>query len=298
MNMHTTIALSQKVSAAVSAINDPVRVSDLAKSIYSVMRPLVDYNDVVSEAQEAFQDAAGARETGRAGILLALADLASKHNMTDGEVGLATAQAVKLANKVESEKALATFQADCKLAMGAKVRNHVARIHSLVAQTWANEKEQPKELPRPLAKAFKREYHVFKSALVLTREEGHHVLQHACDVVAWAEEHNPDFDPKKVLGRIETMKAEIAKMYGDFPVEHLKSATEFLDEIGEEALKAARRHLMKAQANVVDAIPVTALPLPVVVATPTTVVNVEPEVEEIDPVEQYLREQDEELIAG
>lgn len=277
----------------------PSRVSDIAKAIYAAASGITGDDADVKQAQDEFTAAAEARNLGRVKIMIDLGNASNSGNWTEGEITLAVSQAIGMGNSPESKKALATFAADIKAAMHPNVRGKVRSIHALVDEVWSAEKEAGNDAPKPCKKAFQRFAHMFKGALVGTRD-GTVILHGPSDVVFWAKQNDPDHDADKVRKKLDTMAADIAKIAANFPVSHFGSITEFLSEVSTEALKAARDGLLQAERDVTDSHklgPVAPMnntatfqPTP----TPTTVVEEVFAVEDVvsDPVEDYLAELD------
>lgn len=282
--------------SAPATTTNPSRVADIAKAIYAATSTITGDDEAVREAQQGVVDASQAKQAGRIGILVTLGGLSAQGKWTDAEVGLAVTQAIGKANSPESKKALQTFAADIKAAMHPNVRDRVASIHALCEQVWSAEAETDKDTPKPCRKAFQRQYHMLKSALVGAKD-GTVVLHGPSDVVFWATQNDPDFNAGKVMKRLASIAAEIAVFQANFPVSHFEGITGFLGEISEDALKAARSEQLVKQEDL------TASHTLAPVVTPTTVVNasvdetpveedeVEDEVEaEVahDPIEDYL----------
>jgi hypothetical protein len=294
-----------------SASTTPVassRVVDIAKQIFAATQGMLDDDQLVNDANKALKDAADGRVTGRIGILVTIGNLSSAGQWSDKDIANAVHHATdKLANDPDRKKSLQTFASDIKAAAHPNTRDQVARIHALCNQVWTAEKEAAeldKSVPKPCAKAFKREYHMFKSALV-GYKDGTLVLAGPSDVVYWANQNDPDFDTKKVMKKLESLAAEIAGIKANFPVSHFTGIEEFLSEISEDTLKAARDEQLAKQRDLTESH--TLAPLPAAVAAKvatTTVVSApveqviptryeedeEPEVEEVetDPTEAWL----------
>lgn len=284
-----------------SAIVQPSsRVADIAKAIYAAAAGISADDDAVRDAQGKVLEAADAKQAGRIGVLVTVGRLSSHGAWTDAEIGMAVTQVVGgsktngMANNPAQKKALQTFASDLKAAMHPNVRDRVASIHALCEQVWSAEAES-KDGPRPCKKAFQRQYHMLKSALVGAKD-GSVVLHGPSDVIFWATQNDPDFNPTKVMKQLEGVAATIDAIAANFPITHFESIKGFLTEISEAGLKAARDELIHKQddltaSHTLAPIPTTVVSAPAAapVLIPTHYEEDEaPEVEEIDPTAAWL----------
>ena len=106
---------------------------------------------------------------------------------------------------------------------------------------WNTETEMlaaDKSSPKPLRKAFVRQYHM----LIRTFAEAQkgRVFTKASDVIAWAEECDPDLDLPKVMARLERIKGELSAFHSDWPVDDIRVCVDALGDVDKKALKASR----------------------------------------------------------
>jgi hypothetical protein len=220
---------------------------------------------------------------------------------TLAEVNGAAGRVAKMASTATAEKAIATFIGDAKAAMHPDVRAYVTKFVAVRDAVWDAEAAD-KDGPQPARKAFKRSYHMLKSMMVAARDDKRYITTYS-DAVEWAHECDPDLDPDRVHGRLQSLIEDVQAFAKDFPVNTFSDIVEFMQAITPAALKAARDGLIQEQTAVTEAHRLA--PVPPVLTQPATVVAeptapvepVEPEPEIfVDPVDAYFAEQDGDML--
>lgn len=212
------------------------RIQDIVRQIRGAALPFLASNHDAVSARDASTEASAKHTVSRETIMAELAKLSQGGQWTSGEVKHASQVAANLSNN-ESEKALATFIGQCKLAMAPKVRAYVGDFLALRDLAWEAEKAAyaiDDETPTPLKKAFARGYHVFV-ALMSAAEDGR-VIDSVPELLAFAEERDPDHDPKKIHKRLTRIADELAAFNRDFPNSDIQLCVETLNEITEAQL--------------------------------------------------------------
>jgi len=172
--------------------------------------------------------------------MVTLADLSQRGQWTEAEVNAAAAKAAAMSNN-DSDKALQTFIGETKRAMHPSVRSHVPALVSLRDLVWNAEtehKKADKNAPTPCRKAFARAYHMLIQMFGET-QSGRILSTHA-DVLAWAEEHDPDLDLDKVLKRLQGIRDQLTRFYTDWPVDDIQVCIDALNEVDKKTLRNAR----------------------------------------------------------
>ena len=206
------------------------------------------------DARLAFQDASKAETSLRERIMLSVADLSQAGRWTPGEIAQAAAKAAAMSNSA-SEKALANFIGETKRAMDPNVRGHVPALVNLRDLCWNTETEMlaaDKSSPKPLRKAFVRQYHML--IRMFAEAQKGRVFTKASDVIAWAKECDPDLDLDKVMARLERIKGELSAFYSDWPVDDIRVCVAALGDVDKKALKTSRPAVVS---NVVPIVPPT-----------------------------------------
>lgn len=279
------------MSSPASVTTTGSRVIDIAKKIYAASTPIGFADAAVASAKTALEDAGEEKVAGRITILTELGKLSSAEQWTAAEINEARTQVVGMANE-SNKKALQVFASEVAAAVHPDVRDHVADLYRLCDEAWQAEAEDKKG-PQPCRKAFARRYHMLTQAFVLAKNG--RLLHGHSDVIFWANQNDPDLDPKKVAKALADISKKISVMMANFPVSHFASINEFISEITEDALTAARDEQLAKQADLTDShslAPVAVAPVPTVV-TPVAeeVEEVEEETEvEADPISDYLAE--------
>ncbi len=266
------------------------RVGHIANTIRAALSPILDADATRSDAQEAFQEAAGTSASVRMEVLVALASASAADAWTVSEINAAAAAAGKVGN-MALPKSVATFVSESKRAMSPKVREHVGDLVALAGEVWAEEAALDKDQPRPCRKAFKRCYHMTLRMFGLC-EDGE-LLSSTSDVVEWARNNDPDLDYSKVYERLQSIRKELSAFATDFPVDGFVEVDSFLEGITKDALKAARAGVAMRDEARMDAhrlaVPVTSA------AAPARVIEDElasASEEDFDPIADALGELD------
>lgn len=230
------------------------RVATIAQAIRNACVPFLGANTAKGDARLAFQDASKAETSLREQIMLSVADLSQAGRWTPGEIAQAAAKAAAMSNSA-SEKALANFIGETKRAMDPNVRAHVPALVNLRDLCWNTETEMltaDKSSPKPLRKAFVRQYHML--IRMFAEAQKGRVFTKASDVIAWAKECDPDLDLDKVMARLERIKGELSAFYSDWPVDDIRVCVAALGDVDQKALKTSRSAVVS---NVVPIVPHT-----------------------------------------
>jgi len=236
---------------------DHARVAKIAQTIRNACVPILGADAAKSDARTAFQEASRAEISLREQIMLGVAGLSQKGQWTPGEIAQAAGKAAAMSNN-ESEKALANFIGETKRAMDPNVRGHVLALVNLRDVCWDTETAMlatDKLSPRPLRKAFIRQYHML--IRMFAEAQKGRVFTNASEVIAWADECDPDLDLDKVMTRLERIKGELSAFYTDWPVDDIRVCVDALGDIDKKMLRASR-DARSIISNVVPMVPTTA----------------------------------------
>lgn len=276
-------------------IIDATRISDIAAKIRGACLGINEPDEAKKALQDQLNEAASESRNARERIMLTVAQMSHDDRWTAGEITAACKHAVETGNKMQSDKALATFISEVKNVAHPDVREVFPDLVDLRDAAWNAETQElamadtGDKPPAPLRKAFSRAYHML-GAMVRAVKEGEAAFDTTEAVVAFAEARNPDHDPDRVAKRIEGIVKTLNAMFADFPHDDLKSCSEYLTLLKPEDLIAARKTLMvtTSQAGVlVSSTPVVTAPSTTVVATPSHN-SVDPAAGAIDALDEIL----------
>ena len=240
--------------ATTTASLDHARVATIAQAIRNACVPMLGADQERSDARKALQDATRAESSLREQIMLGVAGMSQSGQWTPGEIAQAAAKAAAMSNN-ESEKALVNFIGETKRAMDPNVRGHVPALVNLRDLCWNTETEMlavDKSSPKPLRKAFVRQYHML--IRMFAEAQKGRVFTKASDVIAWAKECDPDLDLDKVMARLEKIKGELSAFSSDWPVDDIRVCVAALGDVDKKALKTSRSAVVS---NVVPIAPPT-----------------------------------------
>lgn len=260
------------------------RTAEIANTIRAALSPIIDADAVKADAQSEFQAAVADATGTRLSVIVALANASRMGAWTQSEIATAVVAAGKVGNAA-LPKSVATFVAEAKRAMSPKVRDYAPAIVGVVGIAWEAEGEQDKDAPRPLRKAFKRQYHCVLQAFGLA-EDGT-VLRETTDVLDWARARDPDLDYGKVYDRLQAIRKELTAFAADFPVDGFVEVDAFLSEITKERLKACREAIAQRDDERLAGHKLTDVPVPEIDPIPD-----ELSMPEIDPIADALGELD------
>ena len=216
------------------------RVATIAQAIRNACVPMLGADQERSDARKALQDATRAESSLREQIMLGVAGMSQSGQWTPGEIAQAAAKAAAMSNN-ESEKALVNFIGETKRAMDPNVRGHVPALVNLRDLCWNTETEMlavDKSSPKPLRKAFVRQYHML--IRMFAEAQKGRVFINASEVIAWAEACDPDLDLDKVMARLAKIKDELSAFHTDWPVDDIRVCVAALGEVDRKALKTSR----------------------------------------------------------
>lgn len=231
---------------------DQARVAKIAQSIRGAVTPFLGANSAKVDAQTATNDASKAEVSLREAIMITVADLSQQGQWTESEVSTAAARAAAMSNS-DTEKSLATFIGETKRAMHPSVRAHVPALVNLRDLCWTSETEMvkaDKTSPKPLRKAFARQYHMLIA--MLGEAQSGRILTTAEDVMRFAEASDPNLDLDKVKARLDRIREQLAAFYHDWPVDDIQVCVDALNEIDKKALRSSRRAVAVPPAVVAD----------------------------------------------
>lgn len=231
---------------------DQARVTQIAQSIRGAVTPFLGANSAKVDAQTAANDASKAEVSLREAIMITVADLSQQGQWTESEVSAAAARAASMSNS-DTEKSLATFIGETKRAMHPSVRAHVPALVNLRDLCWTSETEMvkaDKTAPKPLRKAFARQYHMLIA--IFGEAQSGRILTTAEDVMRFAEASDPDLDLDKVKARLDRIREQLAAFYHDWPVDDIQVCVDALNEIDKKALRSSRRAIEVVPAVVAD----------------------------------------------
>lgn len=226
---------------------DKMGVNDIKRHIEARLQEFVSAEAKRAMAREdanAENDRAiGTRER----ILTALADIAHRASWSEDDTKDAIEEAISkfAGNDKRKASSLATFKSDVKLVCSRKVRGHVETTFALFANAFeaeATAAATDSEAPKPLRKAFSRQYHASIAAFKALKDTPNLRFDAVSDCVQFAvnttRARQIDYD--RVKSRLDKIRTELSAFHDDFPVDGLQACVEFLKEIDKSDLKDAR----------------------------------------------------------
>lgn len=215
---------------------DTSRIEAIAAQIKAACSPVLGVDRARLDAKEALNDA-GDKATGtREAIMVALAHMSHAGGWTENETRAAAAKAASLSSN-EKTSAIGTFIGETLRAMHPLSREHVPAIVALRDTLWADEAAGyalDKSAPTPLRKAFVRQYHMMTT--MFKEATAGNLMLRPDQIIAYAEAHDPDMDPAKVLKAIKSLSEKVRGHYINFPLAELQEAIIALDNVTKKDL--------------------------------------------------------------
>jgi hypothetical protein len=224
------------------------RLAKIAAAIAMGVRSVSGDIDAQKEARKVYDTATTNALGTRSVVMLSLVNTAQAEAWTGAEIAQGLALAARNDNR--KEKTTKTYMGELALVLSDNVRPVAEALRTMVAEAWDAEKAV-KDGPRPIAKAFVREYHAFIAAARAVKD-GTMVFRGASDVAQFAREHDPDLDYRKVAGRLENIRKTLADFARDFPCAGFAEIDAFFGDINEGQLKAARDEKLAAEAKALE----------------------------------------------
>ena len=218
--------MARKPSTTVAAMPDGMELDRIAGTVFTTMLPAIRAAQAATEAGAAQQSASAAHNSAREDCLVNLARLAHARQWPEAVVNAAVALALKRGNSA-TPKAIESITGDMKSAMHPAVREYVPTMRAVRDEAWAREAWRKGE--GPLAKAFKRRYHVFRAMMAACRHN--RFFYCADELIAFAIEHDPDLNLKKQYEVVQDMIATLSRVDAYFPCDGVKMAMACLSNV-------------------------------------------------------------------
>lgn len=180
-------------------------------------------------------------------IMAQVAKMSSVGKWLPGEILHATAYAANMGNvnpdDPRSAKSLSTFMSEMNAVAHPKVRDRFPVILGAVKAAWAAEKAAlaaDKSIPAPVKKWASREYHAISQAMRAVKNDDANFTC-ADDVVLWAAQHDPDFNPERVANRLKTLADALQTVFVNFANEDIGRAQAYVQSVSAEQLIESRK---------------------------------------------------------
>lgn len=232
------------------------REKDIAAQIRGACSQIVPDVDTINDHKDAAKSLGESLNTSKLSIMAQVAEMSSMGKWLPGEIKNATAYASTTMSNAEpgdrSAKSLATFLSEMNAVAHPKVRDRFSQILGAVEDAWAIEDEAMKldaaDRPKmPVRKWASRKYHAITQVLRAVKN-GEANISSKEDVIAYAEEHDPDFNPERVAKRLESVANALQGIFVDFDNDDVGRAHRLLATITAEDLQESlKAKLAKAR---------------------------------------------------
>jgi SepF-like predicted cell division protein (DUF552 family) len=224
------------------------REKDIARDIRGVCSSICPDLDLVNDhkdAVDAIQGEKGSLVTSKLQIMAQIAEMSSVGKWLPGEIKNAVAYAATTMSNAEpgdrTAKSLATFLSEMKSVADPKVRDRFPTLLSCVETAWeAEEADKKAELATPIRKWSSRKYHAVVNVLRAVKD-GKVTITQPSDVVAYAEENDPDHNAERVAKRLEALAKTLHGIFVDFGNEDIYRAQQYVASITVEDLLTSRK---------------------------------------------------------
>lgn len=217
--------------------------SEIRKAINSAFAKFATVDGERVEARD-LADGANKRAVGeRESIITTLAAAASAGKWSGDDLAEEVADMLKARNAKGTS--LATFASEIKHACARNTRGRVADLFRLAHEAWEAESDAidaapdfkaKQAVPKPMRRAFSRCYHaVVQYAFKAEDRE----FSTPADFVRFAMDtlRAREIDYKRVKGRLDNIRKELAEFAKDFPVSGIVDCVEFLASVEADELR-------------------------------------------------------------